>query len=448
MERRTGKSVFWGLRAAQERRHARWHPHLLSRHFPLFPLYTCLLLCLFIPSPSFAVDTRKVVIPFDFVSTFDNGHYGQIVGDMLWKKLSGQHRFIIPESMLDVRDYCESHHLEPSPKTSLEEMKKIVRDEFDAHIAIWGSVERAPGTSEDVYNLVIKCVDFSQTPTPKVIYEVEAKTNSVSEIPHLYVKQMLDALEERQPAAPPGLDPMAEENWKNNPNLVKGDFQSGVGQTPQGWDKVAGQQREPLGNLVRWTPENGNPSNRVVHFTLDRNVAENEGIMYYSDYFPVVEGAKYRFQCRWRSDGPAVKIFVKCYDDEGSPYRPKSATGARAPIGRQPGEDDYVPRSKQRREVYRSQQNLKGPTGVWNTHTEDFTPRHVKYTPQWGRVMLYAYLRPGMVEFDDVVVKQVVAASPAERAKVRRHSRETNVTIEEMEENERRSRELKDKEKQ
>ena len=98
--------------------------------------------------------------------------------------------------------------------------------------------------------------------------------------------------------------------------------------------------------------------------------------------------------------------------------------------------------------MYRSQQNLKGPTGAWNTHTEDFTPRHVKYTPQWGRVMLYAYLSPGTVEFDDVVVKQIIAASPAERMKVRRHSRETKVTIEEMEENERRSQELKDKEKQ
>ena len=37
--------------------------------------------------------------------------------------------------------------------------------------------------------------------------------------------------------------------------------------------------------------------------------------MYYSDSFPVEAGAKYRFQCRWRSDGPAAKVFVKCYDE-------------------------------------------------------------------------------------------------------------------------------------
>ena len=59
--------------------------------------------------------------------------------------------------------------------------------------------------------------------------------------------------------------------------------------------------------------------------------------------------------------------------------------------------------------------------------------------------MLYAYIRPGVVEFDDVVVKQIVPISLGEPAKVRRHSTETKVTIEEMEENERRSREAKDK---
>jgi hypothetical protein len=60
--------------------------------------------------------------------------------------------------------------------------------------------------------------------------------------------------------------------------------------------------------------------------------------------------------------------------------------------------------------------------------------------------MLYAYVTAGVVEFDDVVVKKIVPAvtSPP---KVRRHSMETNVTIEEMQENERRSREAQEKEK-
>ena len=368
--------------------------------FPPFPFFLFTLTsCSACWSPSAAAgqkDDRKVVIPFDFVSKFDDGRYGQMMGDMLWKKLSRQGGFILPESMLDVREYCTSHHLQPSAEMDLAKMQKIVQDDFGAQIAIWGNLERAPGAEGESYDLRIKCVDFSVRPNPKVIYEVKARTNSVSEIPHQYVKQMLDALYEREPAAADGPNAMAEENWKNGPNLVIGDFEHGSGGVPKGWEKVAGQQREPLGGLVRWMAEQGNPANKIIRFTLDKDVAENEGVMYYSDYFPVEEGAKYRFQCRWRSSGPAVKVFIKCYDEEGSPYRAKTAELDKgAATGRSLGKNDYVPAIGQRREVYRSQQNFTGPIKTWNTHTEDFTPKHVKYSPKWGRVMLYAYVTAG-----------------------------------------------------
>jgi hypothetical protein len=170
-------------------------------------------------------------------------------------------------------------------------------------------------------------------------------------------------------------------------------------------------------------------------------------LMYYCEPFPVEEGATYRFQVRWRSKGPAVKVFIKCYDEENSQYREESAKSASSESLKL-GKNDYLPAYKQRREVYRSQQNLSIPTSTWTwkTHTEDFTPKHVKYSPKTGRIMLYAYLVPGVVEFDDVVVKQIVAGSQGETAnKVRRHSKETNITIGEMEENERRSKEIKAK---
>jgi len=164
------------------------------------------------------------------------------------------------------------------------------------------------------------------------------------------------------------------------PNLVAGDFQRGSRGAPQGWENAAGQRREPLGGLVQWTAEPDRPENKLIRFTLDKKTAENEGALYYSDYFPIEKGATYRFQCRWRSDRPEVKIFIKCYADD--------------------------PRSGRRREVYRSQMNLKGPPNVWNAHTENFSPKNPKLPPQWGRVMLYAYFHPGTVEFDDVAVRR------------------------------------------
>ncbi len=406
--------------------------------------------------PASAQDGQKVVIPFDFQSKFDDGRYGRMVGDMIWKKLEREGGFIIPDSMADIRDVCRMSNIRIGPNTPLEKVQKAVRRDFAAQIGIWGSVERAPGARFEIYDLTIKCVDFSDEAEPKVIYEVaDVRTNSVSEIPHLYVKQMLDKLYDRTPGGPPPVDQFAEENWKNNPNLVEGgDFESGRGGVPKGWDSRGGQQREPLGNLVKWIPEVGNPQNRVIRFTFPASVGNSEGVMYYSDWFPIEEGAKYRFQCRYRTNGPAVKVFIKCYDDTSTQYKQqtggKRATRASAATPAQsrnhrPRADDYIPEAQHRREVYRSQQNLKGPKNVWNTQTEDFTPKHTKYTPRYGRVMLYAYLGAGVVEFDDVVVKQILPGSPSEQTKQRRHSMESGVTIEEMRENERRGRETRER---
>ncbi len=389
---------------------------------------------------------EQVVVPFDFVSKFDQGRYGRMVGEMVWKKLEREKGFVIPEAMLDVREFCRTNHLEIGPDTPLSKMKKIVRDDFGADIGVWGSIERAPGHALEVYDLVLKCVDFSADP-PRVIYDKSARTESAGEISHRYVNEMLNKLYGRDEGAG-GPAPLAveEENWKNQPNLVKGgDFERGSGGIPYGWEKMGGHVREPLGGLVKWIPEAGNPENRVVRFTFDQALGDSFGVLYYSEFFPVEEGAKYRFQCRYRTNGPAVKVFIKCYDEMESEYRADGTDTQKAATASRLKKTDYVPTESQRREVYRSQQNLKGPKNQWNTQTEDFTPKHTKYTPRWGRVMLYAYLGGGVVEFDDVVVKQILPASPGESEKIRRHSLETGVTIKEMEENERRAKEPRER---
>ena len=254
---------------------------------------------------------------------------------------------------------------------------------------------------------------------------------------------MLDALYGRKPGEPPPPNPIEEKNWLENPNLVVGDFQQGAGGVPKGWDRGGGQHREPLGGLVSWIPETGNPGNKVIRFRFGQDIGDSYGVMYYSDWFPIEEGAKYRSQLRYRSNGPKVIVFIKCYSEVAGPYRAESAggKGSGGPPGSEP--PAYIPEMGQRREVYRSQQNMKGPKNVWNTHTEDFTPKHTRYAPHWGRVMLYAYLGAGVVEFDDVVVKQILPPSPGDHQKLQRHSLETDVTIKEMEENERKSWQMK-----
>ena len=310
-----------------------------------------------------------------------------------------------------------------------------------------GSCEKVAGQEWDVYDVTIKCADFSESLEPRMLYEkVNVRTKTVSEIPHLYVAEMLNKLYGREPGGPEPVDQLAEQNWIDNPTLVQnGSFESGTGGVPTGWEDRGGQQREPLGNLVQWTAEAGNPKNRVIRFTFDAAVGDGFGVMYYSKPFPVEEGAKYRFQCRYRTNGPKIIVFIKCYDKMGSEYKPTNVVGPpRHPMS-QAGGTEYVPEFGQLRECYRSQQNLKGAKNQWHTHTQDFTPKHTMYTPQWGRVMLYSYLGAGVVEFDDIVLKQIVPASASDRKKERRHSQDSSVTIKEMEQNERRARESSEK---
>jgi hypothetical protein len=323
---------------------------------------------------------RRVVIPFDFESKFDGGAYGQALAEMFWKKIERKGGFIVPESMLEVREWCQANHFAPNPDTPLAQMKEVVCKRQAGDIGIWGKVELAAGHESDVYDLWIFIADFSADP-PRMLYKEKVRTKAASDIPHLYVKEAIDALYGKKAEAAEGPDAAAEERWKKGPNLVQGDFEKGRGR-PQGWD--------PLPTNVLWVADDSKHRNHIVRFTIPPDVAESTGVLYYSDYFPVEPGARYRFRCRWRSSGSAVKVFVKCYDEVPGRFQDKG----------------NIPR----REVYRSQHNLTGPAGTWNEHTEYFTPQHPQYRPRWGRVMLYGYYPSGTVEWDDVVVKQIAPA--------------------------------------
>ena len=354
---------------------------------------------------------KKVVIPFDFESKFDSGEYGQTIGDMLWAKLHRQGDFVIPESMQDVRDWCQRTQTIPGPATTPAKMKEIVVTEQAGDIGIWGKIERVPGFETDVYDLWINVADFSVDP-PRWIYQKKARTRTVSEIPHIYVKEALDRLYGRTEQVAGAPDSELQKRWEQATNLVKGDFEQGRG-APAGWN--------PLPHDVTWVVEkgkNGKAGNHIIRFTMNEDVAGTTGVLYYSSFFPVEEGALYRFQCRWRTTGSAAKVFIKCYDELPTSFRTRA---------------DGDSLKTEKREVYRSQQNLQGSSGGWNVQTEDFTPQHTQFTPRWGRVMLYAYWPAGSVEWDDVVVKQIRPAPPHSE-KDRRPSTETKVRTKEMEE--------------
>src|ERR1017187_4560622 len=196
----------------------------------LIPTLTQMLIALVVAAAPQASSGAKVVIPFDFESRFDDGAIGQTVGDMLWTKIKREGGFILPESMQDVRDWCQRTKTRPNPDMSLEAIKKIVVDEQAGDIGIWGKVERAPGFETDVYDLWITVADFSTKPV-NVLYRKKTRSKTVSEIPHVYIKEAIDRLYRRTgaPGAPAVVGPGIAERRKFGPNLVRGDFETGLG---------------------------------------------------------------------------------------------------------------------------------------------------------------------------------------------------------------------------
>ena len=349
---------------------------------------------------------QKVFIPFDFESKFDeDGEYSETMGFMFWKKIERKGGFVIPESMEDVRSVCSQIDFHPNDRTPLDEVARVVKEVFEGQYASWGKLERVPGTDQ-TYDFWLRVYDFTGD-TPRKIYEVMGvRLDNVHKVPHLHVKNALMKLYNELPQRPTGPDPEEVERWEKGPNLVlNGDIERRGRAGPKYWEK--------LKSGITWakTPQG---EGRCVRFEMDEAIAGGPGMLYYSNFFEVDEGSKYQFQYRWRSEGPTPKIFIKCYD-EIPEYDEKKRI-----------------RFLQKRECYRSQQQPKGPKNTWNTHTEDFTPKHTKYTPKWGRVMLYGYWPAGVIYFDDVIVK-LIKPRKAPPKKRRRHSMETGVHLDEYE---------------
>lgn len=379
---------------------------------------------------------QKRVVMFDFESLWDAElptDYGGIMSNMFWMKLNREKGFIIPESMIDVRNICETYKIKPNPATPLEKMKEYVTKTFNADIGIWGKIERVNKEVMEIYDFWLKVVDFSVDP-PKIIYEVnQVRTEAVAEVTGIYVRAAVEKLYNKQARTAAEKMEM-ETNWAKNPNLMEGgDFEKVSNKIPVGWENRCAQHREPIGRLVKRVEDPDKQGNHFLRTEFDAGIAEGFGLMYYSKPFPIEETATYRIDYRIRkSKGVKAIVFIKCYDTMDTMFKPTAEA-------LKEGFTDKL--GQQTREVYRSQQNhwdMDHPN-EWVQHSQEFTPRHTKYSPKFGRVMIFSYYTAGSVDYDDFVLKKVKNANQEElRTKVKRHSLDTKVTLQEMEENERR----------
>lgn len=110
-------------------------------------------------------------------------------------------------------------------------------------------------------------------------------------------------------------------------------------------------------------------------------------MLYYSGFFPVEDGKKYVFSVDIKTDGPVPRPFVKGY---------ALAPDAQGVIAKRP---------------FYQRQSVFPATNEWRTYCMTFTPKAApghkgRYDIKWARVMLYAYLKPGSIYFDNIIVRE------------------------------------------
>jgi hypothetical protein len=266
--------------------------------------------------------------------------------------------------------------------TEAEILKRVVDQEAD--VLIWGDLMRQGG--HQVLNLRI--LDLRQRNVEPQVYRypIEAPTDA-----RFAVEQAAEMLPGVKPFVHPNEEPVhrdeqSEQLWDSNPNLVPdGDFS----QTGD-WRAIFEAEKYP-------PPVSPNPApvdklvilqqgeDQFLQMNMSRYAAENNGLACLSGVIPIEPDTRYRVAFRYRSNKPVARVFVKGYTMH------TDLTGA-----------------KVEREIYRRQIEPVGDTrGQWVTIEHDLNPQHRTFPVQHLRVDLYAYLHPGIIEFDDVVLKAV-----------------------------------------
>ncbi len=348
------------------------------------------------PDGSSGASAKPVVAVFPLAGDAPSA-FREKVGFSLRRKLErdGHYEVIDGPTMLDlVAD-------EPKPIDDSSEVKRVMElgRQVKATVLIWGQVDPLAGVEGgDGGALRLKLLDMrGKTPGAREIdKEIKAPTDMrfVSE----QVLELLPGIGEfthpKENSEAVQRDAKAEALWKSGPNLVVNGGFDEAGH----WETLYESQAypPPLSDSLPETdktaiyrqPGVGGDAGKidnVLVMNLSRYCAENNGMACISDPITITPGKRYRLSFRYRSDGPRLHVFVKGYT------MGKDISGKPAP-----------------REIYRRQVPPSGATdGQWVTVVDELNPQHQTFPVTTLRVDLYAYLHPGVVMFDDVVLKEV-----------------------------------------
>ena len=329
-------------------------------------------------SPAAGGARRPLLVAYDFHPAFEPELAGRDLASRIADCITGHAgrsgRF---QTLAEVTqdEKMEAEPLSPTAATEPAAVAAHAARAFGADVAVWGDVSRSGGG----YRLDVVAARASGPgpEEPSVLLRESFTVENVNGIPKASDAILAKLLgvapaEVRRPAVK---SVVAQ-------NLLPDGFEAAEGARPAGWSAL---DAETCRGCVSRTQAPARPpggSGKVIAFDLTKDIAETYGVAYYSDFVPVEEGAYYRVAAKVLAEAPQVIIWVKGYGEFAG------------------GE---------RRVIYDHQKrHYPKAAGEWEEYlTEAFRPRHPGAKVRWVRIMLYAYLRPGRVLFDDVRLQRV-----------------------------------------
>lgn len=309
---------------------------------------------------------RPTFVAYPLTSSFDEGVLGRKVGRMLNAKAAKSGRFVtFAEVIFD--EIIERKAYQPVWDAAHDEIAAHARGAFDAQIVVWGRIAR-DGRG---YRLDVRALDLRGRSPQRLGIKRSVRVANVHGIVPVCAS-VVAACAGEQPARTgrPADGPDISRNL-----LSGGEFATGAGKRPAGWEA-------PRKGVV-WEKA----ARRCLRFDVSRSVAATTGVICYSDPIPVEPGAYYRIEMDIQTDGPQVIVWAKGY----ASIRKSDRSNVRT-----------EPAYKHQKRHYPQ------AGGGWQHYrTAPFRPKHPRFAIETLRVMLYAYLKPGTVRFDNVGVRKV-----------------------------------------
>ena len=266
-------------------------------------------------------------------------------------------------------------------EAAIRELGKLV----EADVLVWGDLDRGG-------KMRLKILDLrAKDPKVREITKTIAQATDLRFVSE-EILETLPGVETftHPPEEAVHTDLEADELFKKNPNLVfNGDFS-----VAKGWEAIyqaelyqppISEKLPAVDKVVIYKLNEGGKTNNVLAMNLSKTCAENNGMACLSAPIEAAPDTRYRLVFRYKSDGPVLHVFVKGYTAF-----------------------ENIKGEKVQRPIYQWPVPPTGGTGgKWVEVVSELNPQHVEFRVQTLRVDLYAYLTPGTVMFDDVVLKAV-----------------------------------------